>query len=250
MDFVQRSVDAGIAEVRIERGKVNALDDSLVKELSACFAALAEDPDVRGSILTGTGNFFSFGFDIPKFLAYSKEEFTRYLNLFTALYRGLFSHPKPIIAALNGHAVAGGCMLATACDIRIMVDGKAKIGLNEITFGSSIFAGSLAMLAFWVGERRAQEIVYGGKLYSAQEAHELGLIDAVVPGGQLLQTARQIAQQHAGKAPAAFRSIKSLLRKPVLEAMIAREGQSIEEFVEIWYSQETWKNLQGIKIHA
>jgi 3,2-trans-enoyl-CoA isomerase len=250
MDFVHRSVDDGIAEVRIERGKVNALDDSLVKELSACFAALAEDPDVRGSILTGTGNFFSFGFDIPKFLAYSKEEFTRYLNLFTALYRGLFSHPKPIIAALNGHAVAGGCMLATACDIRIMVDGKAKIGLNEIAFGSSIFAGSLAMLAFWVGERRAQEILYAGKLYSAQEAHELGLIDTVVPDGQLLQTARQIAQQHAGKAPAAFRSIKSLLRKPVLEAMIAREGQSIEEFVEIWYSQETWKNLQGIKIHA
>ena len=141
-------------------------------------------------------------------------------------------------------------MLATACDIRIMVDDKAKIGMNEIAFGSSIFAGSLAMLAFWVGERRAQEILYAGKLYSAQEAHELGLIDAVVPDGQLLQAARQVAQQHAGKAPAAFRSIKSLLRKPVLEAMTAREGQSIEEFVEIWYSQETWKNLQGIKIHA
>ena len=139
-------------------------------------------------------------------------------------------------------------MLATACDIRIMVEGKAKIGLNEIAFGSSIFAGSLAMLAFWVGERRAQDILYAGKLYSAQEAHELGLIDAVVPDGQLLQTARQIAQQHAGKAPAAFRSIKSLLRKPVLEAMIAREGKSIEEFVEIWYSQETWKKLKDINI--
>jgi enoyl-CoA hydratase/carnithine racemase len=250
MDFVHRSIDDGIAEVRIERGKVNALDDSLVKELSTCFAALAEDPDVRGSILTGTGSFFSFGFDIPKFLAYSKEEFTRYLNLFTALYQGIFSHPKPIIAALNGHAVAGGCMLATACDIRLMVDGKAKIGLNEIAFGSSVFAGSLAMLAFWVGERRAQEILYAGKLYSPREAHELGLIDAIVPDAQLLQTARQMAQQHAEKAPAAFRSIKRLLRKPVLEAMIARERQSIEEFVEIWYSPETWKNLQGIKIHA
>ena len=250
MDFVHRSVDDGIVEVRIERGKVNALDDSLVEELSACFAAPAENPDVRGSILTGTGSFFSFGFDIPKFLAYSKEEFSRYLRRFTALYRGLFSHPKPIIAALNGHAVAGGCMLATACDIRIMVDDKAKIGLNEIAFGSSIFAGSLAMLAFWVGQRRAQEILYAGKLYSAQEAHKLGLVDAVVPEGQLLQTARQMAQQHAGKAPAAFRSIKSLLRKPVLDAMIARETPSIEEFVEIWYSQETWKNLQGIKIHG
>jgi 3,2-trans-enoyl-CoA isomerase len=250
MNFVHRSIDNGIAEVRIERGKVNALDDSLVKELSECFAALAQDPEVRGSILTGTASFFSFGFDIPTFLAYSREEFTRFAHLFTALYRDLFSHPKPIVAAINGHAVAGGCLLATVCDNRIMVGGKAKIGLNEIAFGSSIFASSVAVLAFWVGERRAQEILYSGKLYSAPEAFALGLIDVVVPEAQLLQTARHMARQHAGKSPAAFRSMKRMLREPVLDAMTARERQSIEELVDIWYSEETWKNLQDIKIHS
>jgi len=250
MEFVRLSTQDGIAQVRLERGKVNALDDRAVEELSGCFKQLAEDLEVRGSILTGTGKFFSFGFDIPHFLGYSREAFTRYLISFTALYRQLFSHPKPLVAALNGHAVAGGCMLALACDTRIMASGKAKIGLNEIGFGSSVFAGSAEMLAFWLGPRRAEEILLRGMLYTADEAQSIGLVDAVVPEGELIEAARKLVQQHASKEPAAFRSIKALLRKPVIDAAAAREPQSIREFVEIWYSAPTWKKLQEIKIHA
>lgn len=249
MEFVRLSTEEGIAEVRLARGKVNALDDLVVEELSACFRRIADEPDVRGTVLTGAGKFFSFGFDIPRFLGYSKEAFTRYLVGFTTLYRELFSHPKPIVAAVNGHAVAGGCMLATACDARVMVGGKAKIGLNEIGFGSSVFAGSAAMLAFWTGGRRAQEILYGGSLYSADEALALGLVDAVATEAGLLDAARALVRQHASKEPAAFRSVKELLRKPVIDDMIAREPQSIREFVEIWYSERTWRNLQKITIH-
>jgi enoyl-CoA hydratase/carnithine racemase len=249
MEFVRLSMEEGIAEVRLARGKVNALDDLVVEELSACFRQLADDPEVRGAILTGTGKFFSFGFDIPRFLGYSREAFTRYLVKFTTLYRELFSYPKPLVAALNGHAVAGGCMLSTTCDARIMVGGKAKIGLNEIGFGSSVFAGSAGMLAFWTGRRRAQEILYGGNLYSAEEAQALGLIDAIVTDAGLLDAARAVVRQHASREPAAFRSVKGLLRRPVIEDMLARESQSIREFVEIWYSERTWRNLQEITIH-
>lgn len=248
MEFVHLSVEEGIAEVRIERGKVNALDDQVVGELSACFRRLADDPLARGAVLTGTGKFFSFGFDIPRFLGYSREQFTRYLVAFTTLYRELFAHPKPVVAAINGHAVAGGCMLATACDARIMVGGKAKIGLNEIGFGSSVFAGSAAMLAFWTGARRAQEILYGAGLYSAEEARALGLVDAVADDAGLLDAARAAAQRHASREPAAFRSVKALLRKPVVDDMLEREPRSIQEFVEIWYSEPTWRNLQAITI--
>ena len=250
MEFVRLSKQDGIAEVRLERGKVNALDDRAVEELSGCLRQLAEDPEVRGSILTGTGKFFSFGFDIPHFLGYSREAFSRYLTNFTALYRELFSHPKPLVAALNGHAVAGGCMLALACDARIMAGGKAKIGLNEIGLGSTVFAGSAEMLAFWLGPRRAEEVLLRGMLYTAEEAQNIGLIDAVAPEGELIDTARKLVQQHASKEPAAFRSIKALLRKPVIDAAAAREPQSIREFVEIWYSAPTWRKLQEIKIHA
>jgi 3,2-trans-enoyl-CoA isomerase len=250
MEFVRLSTQEDLAEVKLERGKVNAIDGRVVEELSACFRQLADDPRVRGTILTGTGSFFSFGFDIPHFLEYSKEAFREYLGRFTALYRELFSHPKPIVAALNGHAVAGGCMLAIACDARIMVAGKAKIGLNEIAFGSSVFAGSVGILRFCVGDRRAQEILYAGKLYSADEALALGLVDALATDAGLLDEARSAVRPLAAKDPMAFRSIKQLLRKPIVDEMLAREPQSIREFVEIWYSEATWRRLQEIKIHA
>ena len=250
MTHVHLSIADGIAEVRFERGKVNALDERLVDELSRRFGELCDDPEVRGIVLTGSGKFFSFGFDIPHFLSLSKAAFADYLGRFTALYRDLFVHPKPIVAALNGHAVAGGCMLAAACDTRIMVSGKAKIGLNEIGFGSSVFAGSVAMLEFWVGARRAQEMLFGGGLYSAEDALGLGLVDAVVSDAELADAARATARRHAARDPAAFRSIKRLLRQPVVDAMLAREAASIAEFVDIWYSESTWKNLQEIKIHG
>jgi 3,2-trans-enoyl-CoA isomerase len=248
MTLIRLSIHEGIAEVRLERGKVNALNEQLVDELSHCFRELANDSTVRGILLTGTGKFFSFGFDIPEFMGASREAFAAYLEKFTALYRDLFAHPRPVVAAINGHAVAGGCMLATACDARVMVRENAKIGLNEIGFGSSLFAGSLALLRFWVGERRAQEVVYGGALHSAEQALALGLVDATVPEAALLDDARRRLQEYAARSPAAFRSIKLLLRQPILEEMRRREAASIREFVEIWYSAETRRELEKIKI--
>ncbi len=250
VSFVHLSVQQGIAEVRLERGKVNALDEQVVDELSSCLRALAADARVRGVLLTGTGKFFSFGFDIPAFMAVPRDAFTRYLGKFTALYRDLFAHPQPVVAAINGHAVAGGCMLATACDLRVMVRDNAKIGLNEIGFGSSLFAGSLELLRFWVGDRRTQEIVYGGALYSAEQASSLGLVEAIVEDPSLLDEARRRVADLAGRSPAAFRSIKRLLHRPTLEAMERREDASIREFVDIWYSDETRRELEKIKIRS
>lgn len=250
MEFVRLSVREGIAEVKLERGKVNALNGDVVRELRACLGQLSEDPAIRAAILTGTGKFFSFGFDIPEFLAYPKEAFAEYLGAFTALCRETFSHPKPLVAAINGHAVAGGCMLATACDARIMVRGNAKIGLNELGFGSSVFAGSVRMLAYWVGERRAQQMLFEGRLYPADEAKELGLVDAVTDEAELAAEARRAARQLADKDPAAFRSIKGLLRRRLADDMAGPDAASIEEFVEIWYSEATWRRLQGITIRG
>jgi enoyl-CoA hydratase len=197
-------------------------------------------------VLTGRGKFFSFGFDIPEFLSYSREEFTRYLTNFTTLYRDLFVFPKPLVAALNGHAIAGGCMLALTCDSAIVQEG-AKISLNEIGFGSSVFAGSTEMLQFRTGSR-ASEVLYSGAMYSPAEAREIGLVAEVVAADALPGRAREIAGEMAAKRPAAFASVKSLLRKPVADAMATREADSIREFVEIWYSEPTWSNLRSITI--
>ena len=248
MNFVHYSIQGAVAEVRLERGKVNALNEEVVDELAGCLRALTADARVRAVVLTGTGKFFSFGFDIPAFMGASREAFTTYLGKFTSLYRELFAYPRPVVAAINGHAVAGGCMLATACDARVMVRDNARIGLNEIGFGSSLFAGSLELLRFWVGNRRAQEVVYGGALYGAEQACALGLVDAVVPDAELSGEARRRAEDLSGKSSAAFGSIKRLLRQPTLEEIQRREEASIREFVDIWYSEETRRGLDKIKI--
>lgn len=250
MDFVRVSKREGIAEVALRRGKVNAIHEAMVRELRECLEQLADDPETRGVTLTGRGPFFCFGFDIPEFLKYPKPAFLEFLVAFTDLYRSLFVFPKPVVAALNGHAVAGGCMLALACDVRIMVTGKARISLNEIGFGSTLFAGSVRMLRFAVGERNAQAIACGGAMYSAEEAERLGLVDRVSAPEALAEDAAEATRRLAAKHGPAFRSIKALLRAPVAAEMAEEERSSLLEFVDIWYSPETWKNLQAITIRS
>jgi 3,2-trans-enoyl-CoA isomerase len=250
MNFVLVSINKGIAEVSLRRGKVNALNQEVVDELSRCFENLAANREVRAVIFTAEGPFFSFGFDIPEFLSYSKESFTEFLKRFTRLYAYLFTYSKPLVAALNGHAIAGGCMLALACDYRIMASGKARISLNEITFGSTVFAGSAVMLKSLVGGKNAQRVLYDGTMYSAEEALEIEMVDGVSSSERLMDDARELATRLATKNPDAFRSIKRLLRAPVAEEMARKEEESVHEFVSIWYSENTWKNLHAIRIRS
>jgi enoyl-CoA hydratase/carnithine racemase len=246
---VHVSKDGEIATVTLNRGKVNALNEPMVEEITKSFEDLETDNEVKSIVFTGSGKFFSFGFDVPEFLSYPKSDFIRYLEKFSNLYTYVFRLPKPIVAALNGHTIAGGCMLATACDLRLMVTGKARISLNEITFGAPVFAGCLEMLRYCVGSRNAQSIVYSGAMYSAEQALQLGLVDRVSSEDDLAEDARKVAQELAQKDSSAFRCTKHLLRKPVAEQMIKREKDAILEFVDIWYSEQTWENLKEIKIY-
>ncbi|MCI0607192.1 enoyl-CoA hydratase/isomerase family protein [bacterium] len=247
-NFIRLQKNDRIAVLTLNKGKVNALNGDVVDQLRAHLKALENDPEIRSVILTGTGKFFSFGFDIPEFLSFTKEKFTDYLINFTQIYTYLFLYPKPVVAALNGHAIAGGCMLALACDYRVMVSGTAKISLNEIRFGSSLFAGSIEMLRFWVGNATASRVVYSGSMYTSDEARNIGLVHEVAQESELLTVARRVASDFGSRDASAFASIKSLLRRTVAQEITLHEAESIREFVEIWYSEATWKNLQNIKI--
>ncbi|MBI5580989.1 MAG: enoyl-CoA hydratase/isomerase family protein [Deltaproteobacteria bacterium] len=249
MSFIEVEKSEGIATLILARGKVNAINGMVVDELNQLLKTLENDPELNAIVLTGRGRFFSFGFDVPEFLSFTPEEFTDYLINFTDLYTYLFLYPKPVVAALNGHTIAGGCMLALACDNRVMVAGKGKISLNEIAFGSSVFFGSAEMLRFWIGSANATKVLYSGAMYSAEEAMSLGLVQEVLTEDNLMVQARRIASDLASKHSPAFTSIKSLLRKPIAEGMMQRERASIREFVDIWYSEHTWANLQKIMIN-
>ena len=248
MEFVQLQKRDGIATLTLARGKVNAINGPVVDQMRERLKSLEHDPEVKAIILTGAGKFFSFGFDVPEFLSFDKAQFARFLIGFTDLYTYLFTYPKPVVAALNGHTIAGGCMLALACDYRVMVTGKARISLNELSFGASVFAGITEMLRFTVGSANGTKVLYSAAMYSAEEAKSIGLIDEVATGPDLMDAAFKTASALGSKHPPAFAGIKSLLRKTIAEDMMRRESESIREFVDIWYSEHTWANLQNIKI--
>jgi Delta3-Delta2-enoyl-CoA isomerase len=250
VEFLKLEKEESVVTVILNRGKVNALSEEMVDELTDCLHELGEDSRARAILLTGREKFFSFGFDIPQFLSYSRGEFTRFLTKFTDLYTYLYLYPKPVVAALNGHTIAGGCMLATACDYRIMATGKARISLNEVTFGSSVFAGSVEMLRACAGRRNAGTILSKGLMLSAEEAVDLGLVDAKTDEEELPGIAYGVAMDYAKRQGPAFESIKRLLREPVADEMKRRERDSIHEFVNIWYSEDTWRQLQQIKIRS
>lgn len=250
MEFTSVSHDSGVATVTLSRGKVNAIHEQMVAELDDTFASLARDDDTRAIVLTGNGKFFSFGFDVPHFYDYSPDEFTGFLRAFCNLSLKLFLFPKPVVAAVNGHCTAGGCILALACDRRIMVDEGAKIGLNEVTFGSSIFASSVAMLAHTVGARRAEQVLLTGKLFSPKEAFDLGLADKLAAADSVLTSATKAAAKLGMLPTQAYGSLKRLLRQPVADSCSVREDQSIREFVQIWYSPATREMTKGIQIRS
>ncbi|MFH0959748.1 MAG: enoyl-CoA hydratase/isomerase family protein [Pseudomonadota bacterium] len=250
MGFVSKSIDGPVATLTIARGKVNAISETVAEELSGNFDDLLNDHGVKAVIISGEGQFFSFGLDIPEFLKYSKDDFKRFVGKFADLYTYIFEFPKPVMAALNGHTIAGGFMLATACDYRVMVTGKSRMSLNEITFGSSLFPGSAEMLRYCVGERKAELIAMTGDMYSAEQARDMGLVDQISTEESLKQDSMNVALGFVSRYGPAFRSIKKLLRSDTADLMRQKDEKYRDEMIDIWYSEDTWARLEKIKIRG
>lgn len=250
MSSVNVRAEEGVAILTLARGKVNAVDGSTAACLHEHVRRLEHDPDVRAIVVAGQGSFFSFGFDVPALYALSPGDFTEFLFTFTDLYLSLFACSKPVVAAINGHAIAGGCMLATSADHRVMATGKARISLNESTFGAALFAGSVEMLTHLVGERQAETVALGGAMYSAEEARAIGLVDEAVPPEAVVAKAVDLAAEMGSRDGAAYAAIKALLRNPIRDRIRLSETASIRRFVEIWYSPSTREQLKRIQIRG
>lgn len=237
-----------LAILTMTRGKVNAINPDFVRELDLLLTQIEQEPTISAIILTGQAKFFSFGLDIPELYDLSPEEMTRFIRSFCDLYHRLFLFPKAIVSAINGHAIAGGCILATTCDRRIIADGNARLALNEVTFGASLFAGAVAMLQFACGTRNAEQILLTGTMLSPAEALQLGLIHQVVDSDRLLSQSTTYATELAANAGPHFASLKRLSRQPIADAWRIREPHSIDEWINIWYSEKTREQAKRIQI--
>ena len=223
-EFLNLEQEGAVAVVTINRPAVlNALSEAVLREIESAFDALAADEGVRAIVLTGAGEkAFVAGADIKELAAQTpvsgRETARRGQRLFTRIEQ----LGKPVIAAINGFALGGGCELALACTFRFAAD-TARIGLPEITLGLLPGYGGSVRLPRLIGKARAMEMILTGKPVTADEAFRVGLVNRVVPAVSLVAEAKAFAADLAAKAPIALRyamqSVERGLEMPFDEAL-------------------------------
>jgi enoyl-CoA hydratase len=238
--MIERDLDDGILTLRLAHGRASAMDVELLEGL---LNALEEARTVRAVVLTGSGSIFSAGVDLFRLTEGGAEYVQRFFPLLSDFIRRLFALPVPVVAAVNGHAIAGGCLMVMASDYRLMADGTSRIGVPELTVGVPFPAAALELVRYAVPADRIQTLVYGGRAVSPQEALAHGLVDAVVAPELLAPRARDAAEQLAALAPDAFRLTKALLRRPTLERMAAAVEHDAAAF-QLWSSPDTHQRIR------
>lgn len=202
----------------------NAFDSRLLSELAEAVEQVSGDGSVRAVIVTGAGQHFSAGADLRETHAQrraSRERFGAAIDMSRV--------PQPVVAAINGAAVGGGCELALTCDFRLM-SRDAQIGLPEIRFGALPLGGGTARLPRIVGLAWAKRMIMTGDLVDAQLAESIGLVEDVIPAGQLMERAEQFAMSLVAQAGYAVRAAKSVLNKAVdtdLQTALVNERQTV-----------------------
>ena len=204
-----------VAVVQMHRPDVaNALNTQMGRDLVRCFEDIALDPgELRCIVLTGAGErAFCAGGDLRERKGMTDEAWQRQHVIFERMVRAIIDCPVPIVGAVNGAAYGGGCEIAAACDFLYAAD-TARFALTEVTLGIMPGAGGTQTLARAMGERRAKELILTGRPFSAAEAAEWGLVNAVLPAADLMAAALATAGEIAGNAPIAVRQAKQSIHR-------------------------------------
>jgi enoyl-CoA hydratase len=222
--------DGAAATIRIDRPPANAVDPPMIEEFRAVLAPLISDPEVRCIVITGTGRFFIAGADIAvmrDLSASNQAKMRRWIDI----QRMIEVAPKPVLAAMNGHALGGGAELALACDLRILAEG-ASFGFPEIALGLFPGAGGSQRLPRLVGPHLAKRLMIDGERLTAQRALDLGLVDVVAPQHEFARVVAETADRLAAKPTAAIGLLKRVVDEgfglPVEQAL-AHEEKGVAE---------------------
>ena len=206
-EFVTLSVEAGVGTIRLDRPKVNAIDEQLHLELRAAAQEAGERPDVRAVVLYGGERVFAAGADIMAMSRLEPAQVAAWGRELTTSFTTVARLPKPVIAAVTGYALGGGYELALCADFRVL-GTSARVGQPEIALGLIPGAGGTQRLARLVGPAKAKDLVFTGRQVGAVEALEMGLADAVVPDEEVYPTAVAMARKFAAGPPLALAAAK------------------------------------------
>lgn len=226
--LVIEPVGAHIAIVRLHRPSAsNALNTQMGHDLVRCFEDIALDPrELRAIILTGTGDkAFCAGGDLKERKGMTDEAWIRQHVVFERMVRALLDCPVPIIGAINGAAYGGGCEISACCDFLYAAE-HARFALTEVTLGIMPGGGGTQTIARAVGERRAKELILTGRPFSAADAKEWGLVNAVFPAERLQSEALATAEAMARNGPISIRQAKQSIHRGL--QMSLRDGLAFE----------------------
>jgi len=214
LELVKVDINEGVAEVRLSRPRaLNAINAQMLKELHTAFGALKNDASLRCVILTGDGDkAFVAGADIAEMKDMARDEAHAFSKLGHDLLLLIEDFPTPVLGAVNGYALGGGCELALACDV-LYASERAKFGQPEVKLGLIPGFGGTVRLSRKVGQSVAAEWIFTGEVYGAQTAREIGLVREVLPAGELLDRVREIAKTIAARAPLAISAAKKAIVK-------------------------------------
>jgi enoyl-CoA hydratase/carnithine racemase len=206
-EFVRLEIEDGIGTIRLDRPPMNALNTQVQEELRAAATAVTGDAEVRAVVVYGGEKVFAAGADIKEMAVMSYVDMAARAGALSSAFDAIARIPKPVVAAVTGYALGGGCELALACDWRVAAD-DAKLGQPEITLGVIPGAGGTQRLARLLGPARAKEIVMSGRFVEAAEALAIGLVDRVVPAAEVYSAACALVRPYTTGPAQALRAAK------------------------------------------
>ncbi len=228
----------GIAVLTMTHGKANALDLEFCDALAARFLEL-RGSDAKAVVIAGQGRIFSAGVDLIRIGAGGADYIRKFLPSLHRLYDAVFFHPKPVVAAINGHAIAGGAVLAACADRRIMAREAGRIGVTELLVGVPFPALAFEIVRFAVPPRYLPEFTLGAATYASDAALQRGWVDEVVEPAALKERAMAAAQSLAALSPVAFAQTKKQIRQAVSERLAASGTATDKAVTDIWCAPAT-----------
>lgn len=234
----QETRDGGVRVLTLDRPPANAIDETLLTDLMAALDGARSDEAVRALVLTGAGAFFSGGFDLTA-PARDAAATARFWALYSDSHRALLAFPKPTIAMVNGHAIAGGLVMALACDYRLGRDGDYRIGLNEVAIGASFPKAAFEIVRLRLSHARASELLLGAALYPASQAERLGVVDELLAAETFEATVLRRAARMGVFPRDAYAHTKAALVAEAVARIEAETAPEAERASAVWLTAES-----------
>lgn len=246
MDTIHTEYHDKVALVKLTRGTTNALNLELINELSEALHRIDQDPEVHGLVVTSSNEkFFCIGYDLKELHNLSQEDFTVFYKAFNQFCIDLYTLPKPTVAAITGHAIAGGCALTLCCDYRYIAEGRKLMGFNVVNLGIPLPYLVSCILQHTVGARTTRDIADSGEFYPPEQLLSIGMVDCVLPLKEVIPKAIEKAQS-LGELPHKAYAITKRNRIEQIETQILQHLEEKEQFfVECWASDEARARLKA-----